>query len=196
MIRREDLLSNAAFIAVRPQRERLVVAAAALRRVPVGPNLTLLFENRETVLWQIQEMCRVENIHEPAAVQHEVDTYTALLPGPSELSATLLVEFPEADERDRMLRALLGLHEHLFLQAGGERTLARFDDEQFNDTRISSVQFVRFRLSPAQRAALFDLHQAVQIEVDHPAYQAAIDLSGPTRGALASDLVDVTPAIG
>lgn len=196
MIRPEDVLSNRDFVAVRAQRERAAVAAATLRRVPVGPNMTLLFENRDSVLWQIQEMCRVENIQTPEAIQHEVETYAALLPGPSELSATLLLEYPDPDERDRMLHALVGLHQHVFLEAGGVASPARFDDEQFNDDRVSSVQFVRFPLSLTQRTALFDLHQAVRIQVDHPAYRAVVDLPGPTRGALATDLMDAAPAIG
>jgi len=184
-----DVLSNEAFVAQRSARERGAVAAAAVRRVSVGPNLTLLFENRDSVLWQIQEMCRVEHITAPTAVQHEVDTYAALLPGPAELSATLLVEYPDPAVRDPMLRALVGLHARLRLEVDGVAAAGRFDGEQFNAERISSVQFVRFPLG-ASRAAFFDLSRPVRVVVDHPRYQAVVSLPPATRGALVQDLLD------
>ncbi len=188
MISRADVLPNPEFLQVRPQRERAAIQAASVRRFAVGSNLTLLFENRTSVLWQIQEMCRVEQIVAPAAVQHEVDTYAALLPGPSELSATLLVEYPDPPERDVMLRRLLGLQDHLWFVFDGERVPARFDGEQFNDERISSVQFLRVPLTGAQRAALLDLARPVAVIVDHPAYTVTATLPASTRGALAEDL--------
>lgn len=188
MIARSAVLPNAEFVKVRPAREREAIRAAMVRRVALGPNLTLIFENRTSVLWQIQEMCRVENITTEAAVQHEVDTYGALLPTPGELSATLLVEYPDPTERDTMLARLVGLHEHLWFDFGGERVAARFDGEQFNSRRISSVQFLRVPLSPAHRAVLLDLARGVQLLVDHPAYTARVALPASTRGALAEDL--------
>lgn len=196
MIRREEVVPTEEFVRTRGAREREAIHAAMVRRVAVGPNLTLLFENRTSVLWQIQEMCRVEQIRVDAAVQHEIDTYAALLPGPYELSATLLVEYPEPVERDTMLRRLVGLHTHLFLELLGERIPARFDGEQFNEERISSVQFLRVPLTAAQRAALFDLSRPARIGVDHPAYSALVELPAPTRGALAQDLMEMERAGG
>jgi hypothetical protein len=196
MITRADILPNAEYLAVRPAREREAIAAAAVRRVAVGPNLTVLFENRTSVLWQIQEMCRVELIVADTAIQHELDTYGAILPGPFELSATLLVEYPDPDERDRALRRLVGLHEHVFLEVDGERVPARFDGEQFNTKRISSVQFLRIPLTPAQRAAFFDLARPARLVVDHEAYAATVDLPPPTRGALAQDLLEAERSSG
>lgn len=195
MIDRAEILSNPDFVKARPAREREAIAAAMVRRVGVGPNLTFLFENRVSVLWQIQEMCRVEHI-EGAAVQHEIDTYGALLPGPSDLSATLLIEYPEPAERDVMLRRLVGLHEHVFLDVGGVRVAARFDGEQFNTERVSSVQFVRFPLTPSQRAVFFDLARPVALVVDHAAYAARVPLPAPCRGALAQDLMEAEARSG
>ena len=188
MISREDLLSNPEFVAARPVRERLAIQSAMVRRLGVGPNLTLLFENRTSVLWQIQEMCRVEQIVAPAAVQHEVDTYAALLPTASELSATMLVEYPDAGERDVMLHRLVGLADHLWFVFDGERVAARFDGEQYNEKRISSVQFLRVPLTTAQRSVLLDLARPVQVVVDHPAYTVTTALPASLRGALAEDL--------
>jgi hypothetical protein len=185
-----DILPNADFVAQRPRLSREVLRVAEARRVAVGPNLTLLFENRVTLHWQIQEMCRVEGIVRPEAVQHEIDTYNALLPGRDELSATLLVEYDEPTERARMLAALVGLERHLALEIDGARILAVFDAEQFNAERISSVQFIRFRLSPEQADALCDLRRSAAFVVDHPAYAARAPLSGAARGALVEDLLE------
>ena len=90
-----DILPNAEFVAHRPRLERELLQVKEARRVAVGPSFTLLFENRATVRWQIQEMCRVEKITDPAAIQHELDTYNGLLPRTDELSASLLVEYDE-----------------------------------------------------------------------------------------------------
>lgn len=182
------LLPTPAFVAQRRQIEAQVLAAKAARRLTVGEHLTFLFENRLTVQWQVQEMCRVEHITAPAAIQHELDTYNAILGGPDELGATLLIEYPEPAERDVMLTRLLGLHEHVFLDVGGERVPAIFDADQWNDRRIASVQFCRFRFSPAARAALLDLSRPARLVVDHPAYPASAALPGAVRGALCEDL--------
>lgn len=184
-----DVLSIEEFAAVRPRRQQELVQVKAARRLGVGEHLTLLFENRATVLWQVQEMCRVEGIRAPEAVQHEVDTYARLLPGPSELSATLLVEYAEAAERGRALVALWGLHEHLWLEVDGRRLPFSFDAEQYDERRISAVQFVRVPLDAEARAAFFDLARPVAVVVDHPWYRARAVVPAAVRGALCEDLV-------
>jgi hypothetical protein len=185
-----DILPLPAFAAARPTLERAVIRAKEARRIAVGPNLTLLFENRVTLRWQVHEMCRVEQIDKPEAIAHELDTYNGLLPGRDELSATLLVEYDEPVERARMLAALRGLERHFWLDVDGARVLASFDDEQFNDARISSVQFLRFRLSAAEADVLCDLRRPAAFVVDHPAYTARAPLTGAARGALVEDLLE------
>jgi hypothetical protein len=189
MLEPKDVLSIEAFRAARPRLEREVLQAKALRRLHVGPHFTFLFENRQTLLWQIQEMCRVENITSPDGVRHEVETYGALLPGPAELSATLLVEYDEPTERDRMLHTLVGVHEVVGLEiAGVPPVRAVFDREQFDAKRISSVQFVRFPMDAAQRAAFLELARAAAVRVDHAAYRHVAALPPSMRGALVEDL--------
>lgn len=189
----DRVLSNAEYVRQRPRLEREAIDNAAVRRVRVGPHLTFLFENRVSVLWQVQEMCRVEGITAPEAVQHELDTYNALLPtvaadGAVELSATLLVEYTDEAERAVALRALVGLHEHVFLDVDGQRWPARFDGEQFNAERISSVQFVRFPLPAAAARALGELARPVRLLCTHPAHPAEVTLQPVVRGALVGDL--------
>lgn len=193
-VRREEILPVAEFVADRQRHLSQVLSAQAVRRVALGPNMTLLFENRTTVRWQVHEMCRVEGLHGDA-VLHELDTYNALLPAPDELAATLLVEYPEADQRDRMVRLLVGLHQHLWIEAAGQRWAARFDGEQFNEQRVSAVQFVRFPLDAQARQALAAMDQPVRLLVDHPHYSHAVELTRSTRGALLDDLAEaLTPS--
>lgn len=185
-----DILPIPAFLAARPALEREVIRQKEARRLALGPNLTFLFENRVTLRWQVQEMCRVEQIVEPGAIQHEIDTYNGLLPRRDELSATLLVEYTDIPERDRMLVALQGLSNHVRLEIeGAGAARAVFDGEQYNERRISSVQFVRFPLTAEQVDALCDLRRGARFVVDHPAYAATVALAGAARGALVEDLL-------
>lgn len=185
----EDLLSIQDFRAARPAWEREVLAARRSRRLALGPHMSLLFENRLSMWWQVQEMCRVEHITAPEAVAHELETYNALIPGPSELSATLLIEVEAPEARTKLLRDLAGLHEHLWLIIGERAPLvADFDDEQFDRERVSAVQFVRFRLDPEALRAFFDLGQPARVRVDHAAYTVEVPLGPAVRGALVEDL--------
>ena len=184
-----ELLSIAEFKAVRPQRERQIITTKAARTLALGPHMTLLFECRDTVWWQVQEMCRVEHIMAPEAVAHELSTYNALLPGPGQLSATLLIEVEEPRARDTLLRALVGLDQHLHLQIADLPPIpARFDADQYSTARVSSVQFVRLTLDPVAQRAFADLGQPARFVVDHPAYAAQVALPAGVRGALVEDL--------
>lgn len=184
-----DVPDRATAAAGRPALEREVIAAKRLRRLDVGPHMTLLFENRLTCLWQVLEMVRVEQITDPTAIQHELDTYNALLPGPSELSATLLIGVQDPDERARLLAQLVGLHEHLSLTLGDQPPIAvRFDDEQYNTERISSVQFLRVPLPPAARRALGELSLPARLRCTHPAYTLDVPLPLTLRAVLLEDL--------
>jgi len=185
----DDILSPDAFQAQRAKLEREVIDAKRIRRISLGDHMTLLFENHLTMKWQVQEMARVEGIHSREGIAHELETYNALLPTASRLSATLLIEYPEPSERDSMLYKLNGLDQHLFLElAGTSRAHATFDATQWNEERISSVQFIDFPLDDEQRTALADLNSSAELVVDHPNYQARTSLSGPTRGALVEDM--------
>lgn len=169
------------------ERETLRPAMMALkdrRRIRVGDHLTFLFENRDTVRYQIQEMMRIERIVKPADIEHEIDTYNELIPRQGELSASLLIEYEKPQERDVELRRLLGLDRHLWLEAGGERTPAVFDGRQIGETRLSSVQYLKFRLTPDQAQAW---QQGAKIVVDHPHYRCERPLAPGELSELARD---------
>jgi hypothetical protein len=173
--RRDDIRASA----MRARRER---------RIFLGPNATLSFENRETVRYQIHEMLRAERIAKPEEVEHEIDTYSDLLPDDLELSATLMFEFPDEIERTQKLTALRDLESHLHLSIDGAGNApAQFDRRQIGEDRLSSVQFIRFPLTTAQRDAL---HAGAKLRVvsDHIAYLHIAELDPAAARAIASDL--------
>jgi hypothetical protein len=171
------------------ERERwrpVVMALKDRRRIRVGDHLTFLFENRDTVRYQIQEMLRIERIAKPHEVAHEVETYNELIPGSGELSASLLIEYETAEERAVRLRELLGLEKHVWLVVEGlPPAPVRFDDRQISTDRISSVQYVKFSLTPAQAAGF---PRGAALVVDHPHYRAERPLSPAELAELSADL--------
>jgi len=179
-LRREDIVDHATYRDQRePYRARILEIKAA-RRVHAGPWLTFLFENTETVRYQVQEMMLAERIVREADIRHELDTYNELLGGPGELGATLLIEIDDPAERDVKLRRWLDLPEHLYVRlAGGALVRATFDPRQVGEERLSSVHYVKF-----------DTKGQVPVAVgcDHPDVTAEAVLTPGQRQALAEDL--------
>ncbi len=167
----------------RPQ----VMALKERRRIRVGEHLTFLFENRETVRYQIQEMMRIERIVKPQDVAHEVATYNELVPGENQLSASLLIEYETQEERRVMLHELLGLERHIWLKVAGvaQRSLAQFDTRQIATDRLSAVQYIRFQLTEEQ---VRRFRNGVSLVVDHPAYEVERTLSPTEIAELVQDL--------
>ena len=134
------------------------------RRLAVGENITLLFEDRETLHFQVQEMVWVEGIALPDKIQHEIDTYNELMPADRELSATLFVEITEAAEIRPALDRLIGVDEHVSLIVGDEdeavEIKAQFDPKQMEEDRISAVQYIKFALDeePRSDASAIPIH--------------------------------------
>jgi hypothetical protein len=147
-VQRESLLDYVTYEERREAIRREVLALKAPRRVHVGGVLTFLFENADTVRYQVQEMMRVERIVKESDINHELETYNELLGGPGELGATLLIEIDDPAERDRCLRAWLELPWHVYVEvlapSGAERVYARFDERQIGEERLSSVHYVKF----------------------------------------------------
>lgn len=179
---------------IRDDWRRSVIAEKERRRVLLGPAMSLVFENRLTVLGQVQEMCRAERIVRPEAVQHEIDVYNELIPDAGEVAATLLVEITEQDRIQPELDRLVGLTtgRYLWLDVGGRRIDARFLEGQSRSDRIAAVQYLRFLFGgdAAAREALTDPDAAVTLRIDHPNYGAAAGLSLETRRELARDLAE------
>lgn len=164
----------------RPEFRQRVLREKERRRIHVGAHLTFLFECTETVLYQVQEMMRLEQIVREKDIVHEIDTYNQLLGGPGELGATLLIEIEEAADRDEKLRAWLGLTEHLYVRLQqGEKVRATWDPAQVGTDRLSSVQYVKFATGPTAPVA---------IGCDHPALELEVPLTGEQQATLRADL--------
>lgn len=179
---------------IRDDWRRDVIAVKGRRRVLLGDVMSLVFENRLTVLNQIQEMCRAERLAKAAAIQQEIDVYNDLVPAPGELSATLLVEITEEAQIQPRLDALVGLSSgrHLWLELNGRKIFARFLEGQGREDRIAAVQYLRFPIGddPLDRLALASGPDPVILRVDHAGARASVVLPPGTRAEIAGDLVD------
>lgn len=193
----EDLPAPEVFEAMRADLRAALIAHKRARRVALGERVSLVFEDRETVRWQVLEMARVERIRDPAALQHELDVYNALVPGDDALSATLFIEIPDLASIRSELDRLVGLDRHLALLLGeGEgalRVAARFDPAQMEEDRISAVHYVRFDVAGPARERLAERAVPARLVVDHPSYRAEARLEPETRASLLRDLAGGPP---
>lgn len=190
LLTREDVLSIEEYERQRESFRSRIISLKQRRRISVGPLITLVFENRETLHFQIQEMIRVERIRDPAKVQDELDVYNALLPKENDLSATLLIEITEEAKMKEWLDRFMGIDRGptVAIEAGGETVFAKFEGGHSHDTKISAVHFVRFRPSDAMTAAFADLRQPVSLTVDHNGYHEKVQVPGSMREEWLSDL--------
>jgi hypothetical protein len=187
---RQDILAGDEYEQRRDEIRRRTMMLKDRRRVLVGDHCSVLFENRETLLYQVHEMLRVERSwNRPGAIEDELLAYDPLLPGGGDLSATVMFEYESADERARCLAELAGIEKHLWLVVGNESPIAaRFDEAQIAADRISSVQFVRFSIDPFRRDLLREEGTVVRIVIDHPRYRAQSVLSEQARREIAQDV--------
>jgi hypothetical protein len=154
----------------------------------VGGRVTAVFENHDTVLLQIQEMLRTERITREASILHEIETYNQLIPGSGELSATMMVEIPDAADREAFLDAARGFEKHVALVVDGQRFAATFDPTRVLPDRASAVLYVKFPLSAAASETIRVRRASVSLVIDHPAYEAKAALREDVLANLAEDL--------
>ncbi len=166
-----------------------VLAHKQARVVHLESHLTFVFEDRLTIQYQIQEILRVERIFEPAGIAEELEAYNPLIPDGSNLKATMLIEYPDAEERARKLVELHGIERRVVLQIGDTAPIAAIADEDLprsTDTKTSAVHFLRFELTRDQIAA-WQGGSEIALSVDHPGYGARQSLSAAARTALVAD---------
>lgn len=183
-----EILDLTAYEKVRPDFLARVIELKKPRRIGVGDRLTFIFENRDTVTFQIQEMTRAERKVDDAAIAEEVAVYNELIPEDHELSATLMIEIPQMEHIRTELDRLIGIDEHVLLKIGEETVRASFDEKQFEEDRISAVQYIRFPLGKDLSEAFCDRGTRVVLAVDHPAYSQEVEIEGPSRESLIADL--------
>jgi len=186
----EDVIPYDTYEKQREEFRSRIIALKQRRRISIGPLVTMIFENRATVQFQIQEMIRVERIFDPVKVQDELNVYNALLPAVDELSATLLIEITEEAMMKHWLDQFMGLDhgDKVAIVAGGDRAFGEFEGGHSHETKISAVHFVRFRPTASMKEAFADLRQPVLLTVDHGEYQAHATVPGSMREEWLEDL--------
>ncbi|HXN06556.1 MAG TPA: DUF3501 family protein [Nitrospiria bacterium] len=185
----QDIMSLGAYEAVRNDFKKKIIDLKRDRRIGLGEILTLIFENRETVKLQIQEMMRVEHIYDDKKIQDEINIYNALIPGPGELSATLLIEITDEKKIKPLLDSLIGLDngKSVYFKIGETKVFAVFEEGHSEATKISAVHYVRFIFSPESIAAWKEGNEDVLLVADHPNYHAECRIKDEARLSLAGD---------
>ena len=190
-LNREALFSLEKYAEVRPEFRARVMAHKKNRRLPIGPNAALYFEDALTMQYQIQEMLRIERIFEAAGIQEELDAYNPLIPDGSNWKATFMMEYPDEEERRIQLAKLLGVEKHVWAQVADFARVTPIADEDLereDEHKTSSVHFLRFELTPEMVTAVKN-GATVSMGVDHPSYTYAVEpIAQNIRDSLAGDL--------
>lgn len=172
----------------RDEVRRRIISLKKIRRVRLGERVAIVFENRDTMWFQVQEMCRIEHIEEPAFVQQEIDVYNDLLPEGLAIGATLLIELVQTDDMPKILRELSGLEETIWLRFGDEAVHAEAEPGRSTEEKTSSVHYLTFRFSPLQQQALAEA-SAVRLSSELAGYRHETVLGRETVASLVGDLV-------
>lgn len=186
----ESLMSLEAYTKFRKSNKAQNMAHRRLRSVRLGEHINLQFEDEQTVRIQIQEMLRIEKIFEEEGIQSEIDVYAPLLPDGSNWKATMLIEYPDPNERKRELARLIGIEDRLFVEVEGyPRTYAIADEDldRENEEKTSAVHFVRFEFTDAAKRAVL-AGASVKLGCDHTNYPAHVTISAESLTSLAGDL--------
>jgi hypothetical protein len=188
LLNRESLYTLENYAEMRDQFRADVMAHKRNRRLALGTNAMLYFEDRMTMQYQVQEMLRIEKIFEGAAIQEELDAYNPLIPNGSNWKATFMIEFPDVDERHAMLGQLIGVENSVWLQVGDLPLIRPIADEDLarsDEHKTSAVHFMRFELTDDQVAALKN-GAVLAAGIDHDAYQVEIR---PVAGNICQSLL-------
>jgi Protein of unknown function (DUF3501) len=167
-----------------------VIAHKKLRTVHAGEHVTLIFEDELTIRYQVQEMLRIERIFEEEGIRGELEAYNPLIPDGANWKATMLIEYPEPEERRRRLAELKGIEDRTWVEVGGcarVHAIADEDLERENEEKTSAVHFVRFELDGKMRQALKQ-GASLSVGVDHPNYRASVTVAQQVRASLVGDL--------
>jgi hypothetical protein len=184
----DDIVDQRAYEREREEFRARIIETKRRRRIPVGELMTIVFENTDTMRFQIQEMARAERMLRDEQIEHEVATYNELIPEPGELSGTLFIEIADPASLREWLPKLVGIQRAVAIEVAGERVAASEVDEERltrEDEMTSTVHYLRFRFTPAQQAAF--VAGPVRLVVDHPDYRALAELTDEQRAELASD---------
>jgi hypothetical protein len=186
----DNLMSLEAYSKWRKVHKPELVAHRKLRTVQLGDHMSLQFESEATVRYQIQEMLRIEKIFEEEPIEAEIEVYAPLVPDGTNWKATLMLEYPEVNERKRELARLIGVEDRMFVEVEGHERVHAIADEDLdreNEDKTSAVHFVRFEFTPAMIQAI-KAGADVKLGCDHRNYPAHTSIAPETLASLAGDL--------
>ncbi|MBK9264368.1 MAG: DUF3501 family protein [Polyangiaceae bacterium] len=186
-IDRSEVLPIGEYEQVRARFRARVIDEKRHRRVTVGPHMSVVFENRDTALLQIQEMLRAERITKESSIQHEIDTYNDLIPGDDELSMTLFIEIVDAVLREKTLIDLRGLEEKVGLEVNGVLFGATHPPHGVMPDRTTAVHYFKVKLSTEARQAIHSKSATLAVRVDHPQYAVRVELPRAVVASLSED---------
>ena len=192
LLKREDLFSLEEYAEQRSNIWKNVMNVKKLREVNLGEHIRLLFENHQTVQYQVQEMLRIEKIFEAAGIQDELDVYNPLIPDGSNLKATMMIEYTDVVERTKALSNLIGIEKSIYFQVGNHQNvyaICNEDLERETDEKTSSVHFMRFEFEQTM-IANFCKGINVKIGVSHPNYDCEIILDIRVKDQLSQDFMN------
>lgn len=191
MITADSLMSLEQYSKARKEFRARVLVHKKHRTIQLGDHLTLVFEDELTMRYQVQEMLRVERIFEEEGIRDELDAYNPMVPDGSNWKATMLIEYPDIEERKVALAQMIGIEDRVWVRIGSHRKVYAIADEDLdreNDEKTSAVHFLRFELDAAMKHALKS-GEALALGVDHPAYSVSRDpVPAETRLSLLKDL--------
>jgi hypothetical protein len=186
----DSLMSLEAYSKWRKEHKAEVMAHRQLRSVHLGEHINLQFESEMTIRYQIQEMLRIEKIFEEEGILQEIEAYAPLVPDGSNWKATMMLEYPDINERKRELARLIGVEDRMFVEVEGYARVYAIADEDLereNEEKTSAVHFVRFEFTPAMCAAI-KAGASVKLGCDHTHYPAHVTIGAETLASLAGDL--------
>lgn len=186
----DSLMTLEAYTKYRKANKAAIMAHRKLRSVQLGEHINLQFESETTIRYQIQEMLRIEKVFEEEGIQQEIDAYAPLVPDGSNWKATMMIEYPDINERKRELARLIGVEDRLFVEVEGQARVYAIADEDLdreNEEKTSAVHFVRFELTPPMCAAV-KAGASVKLGCDHTNYPAHVLIAAETLASLAGDL--------
>ena len=196
-ISRDSLLTLEAYAKARQDFRAHVMAHKKNRKIHLGENVTLIFEDELTIRYQIQEMLRAERIFDEAGIQEELEAYDPLVPDGANWKATMMIEFPDPVERAARLRELIGIQDRVWVKVDAHDPVYAIADEDMDrqtGEKTSSVHFLRFELSSDMIAALHQ-NASLSMGIDHPAYDVSSGpITGPVKDSLIGDLASNTVA--
>ncbi len=186
-ITRLDIKGPAMYAHIRDDYRNRVIAMKKVRRVILGDNVEIVFDNRLTLTLQIEETCRLENLTRDEQIAPEIAQANELMPSEDALAATLFIPLPQDEQIKVRLKALVGIDEHVILHIGAHAIRAAFEAGRSTDDKISAVQYMRFPLTSEVKQALVAPGTSLAVEIDHPNYRYRVPCTEELRVSLAAD---------